>query len=439
MLKQTEAEAIGLYLLELGKPMVDSCSTPGLMPFEQAKHNLLNSVSAVTDIEVLNIEEADQRVLASDIVSPINVPAHNNSAMDGYALRDDSLFDGGDPLAQFALVGAAFAGSPFEGELNNGECIRIMTGAVVPDSANSVVMQENVTCIESTKGNEVTLNQTTKLNSNIRFAGEDIKKDQTVYSAGYQLKAVDIGLLVSLGLPQVQVLRKLKVAVFSTGDELKLPGQPLANGDIYESNSQVLVSMLNRLGVDVISMGIIPDEIAAIEQAFNKANELADAVISSGGVSVGEADYTKAVLDKLGKVDFWKVAMKPGKPFAFGHLSNSVFFGLPGNPVSAAVTFHQLALPTLKVMSGTTEKSRPYISVPTTAKIRKRPGRMDFQRGIAKVNELGQMQVTPLSAQGSGILSSISKANCYIILDRDNAGHEAGEQVSIELFDHIIG
>lgn len=419
--------------------MVDSCSTPGLMPFEQAKQNLLSSVSAITDVETIKIEDADQRVLALDIVSPINVPGHNNSAMDGYALRDDSLLDGGAPLEQFTFVGAAFAGDPFEGELKNGECIRIMTGAVVPDSANSVVMQENVTCIENTPGSKVTLSQASKLNSNIRFAGEDIKKEQTVYAAGYQLKAVDIGLLASLGLPQVQVLRKLKVAVFSTGDELKLPGQPLANGDIYESNSQVLVSMLNRLGVEVIAMGIIPDERAAIEQAFNKANELADAVISSGGVSVGEADYTKTVLDKLGKVDFWKVAMKPGKPFAFGHLSNSVFFGLPGNPVSAAVTFHQLALPTLKAMSGTTEEKRPYISVPTTAKIKKRPGRMDFQRGITNVNELGQMQVTPLSAQGSGILSSISKANCYIILDRNNAGHEAGELVSIELFDHIIG
>ena len=419
--------------------MADCCSAPGLMPFEQAKNKLLSSVPVVTEVEDVNIENADGRVLATNVTSPLNVPAHNNSAMDGYALRDDSLSSSSDNRTEFTLVGAAFAGAPFQGELENGQCIRIMTGAVVPDSANTVVMQENVASIENGEGKVITLTQPTKLNNNIRFAGEDIKEGQEVFSAGYSLKAVDIGLLASLGLPQVKVLRKLKVAVFSTGDELKLPGQALNDGDIYESNSQVLVAMLTRLGVEVIPMGIIPDDLTAIEKAFCEADLAADAVISSGGVSVGEADYTKDVLDKLGKVDFWKVAMKPGKPFAYGNLPNSVFFGLPGNPVSAAVTFHQLALPALSKMSGAEVTKNKRMLAQVTDKVKKKPGRMDFQRGIATVSEQGVLQVSPLSAQGSGILSSISRANCYIVLEQDNAGHEAGEQVHIELFDQIIG
>ena len=419
--------------------MADCCSAPGLMPFEQAKEKLLSSVPVVTETELVKIEDADNRVLATDVTSPLNVPAHNNSAMDGYALRDDSLNSNAENLTEFTLIGSAFAGEPFTGELNNGECIRIMTGAVVPASANTVVMQENVANIENTIGKAITLTQPTKLNNNIRFAGEDIREGEQVFVAGYSLKAVDIGLLASLGLPQVEVLRKLKVAVFSTGDELKLPGQALTTGDIYESNSQVLVAMLHRLGVEVLPMGIIPDDLTAIESAFTKADSAADAVISSGGVSVGEADYTKDVLDKLGKVDFWKVAMKPGKPFAYGNLPNSVFFGLPGNPVSAAVTFHQLTVPALMKMSGSETTENKRISAVITDKVKKKPGRMDFQRGIASVNEDGDLQVAPLSAQGSGILSSISRANCYIVLERDNAGHNAGETVKIELFDHILG
>ena len=419
--------------------MADCCSAPGLMPFEQAKKTLLDSVPKVTDTERVNIENADQRVLSADVTSPLNVPAHNNSAMDGYALRDDTLSTDHSNLTEFTLIGSAFAGSPFAGELEHGQCIRIMTGAVVPDSANAVIMQENVEKIENEVNKTIFLTQPTKLNSNIRFAGEDIKQDQAVFEAGHVLKAVDIGLLASLGLPQVEVYRKLKVAVFSTGDELKLPGQPLSTGDIYESNSQVLVAMLNRMGVEVIPMGIIPDSLEAITEAFTKADLSADAVISSGGVSVGEADYTKEVLDNLGQVDFWKVAMKPGKPFAYGKLPNSVFFGLPGNPVSATVTFHQLALPALAAMSGSPAVQTKKVIAVVTDKVKKKPGRMDFQRGVATLNEQGQMQVTPLSAQGSGILSSISKANCYIILEQDNAGHSAGDSVTIELFDHIIG
>ena len=419
--------------------MTDPCSNPSFLSFEQAKQALLTSVTPISDVELINIEDADKRILATDIVSPMNVPAHNNSAMDGYALRDDLLASGEQELNQFELVGSAFAGAPFKGELQNGQCIRIMTGAIVPEGANSVVMQEQVTDIHNDIGATIELTQPTKPQNNIRFAGEDIQQNTSVFKTGYQLKAVDLGLLASLGISQIQVFRKLKIALLSTGNELKHPSQTLSEGDIYESNSHVLNAMIKRMGFDVLPLGIIPDSPEQIEQAFNTANKEADVVISTGGVSVGEADYTKEVLEQLGQVDFWKVAIKPGKPFAFGHLSESTFFGLPGNPVSAAVTFHQLTKPTLLMLSGAKPSVPLILSATLTQKIRKKAGRMDFQRGIASINEQGQLQVTPLSAQGSGILSSISKANCYIILAAENTGLEVGELAQIELFDDVIG
>lgn len=416
-------------------------NVPNLMPFELAKSTLLSNIKKITKTEDVSIQDADNRILAQAITSPINVPAFNNSAMDGYAIRDDSLADNNinsinNLFTQFKLVGTSMAGTPYHGELNNGECIRIMTGAVVPKNANSVVMQENVD-----KNSEILISllQPTKYQSNIRFAGEDIPQADTLFEAGHKLNAIDIGLLSSLGLSSVCVYRKLKVAVFSTGDELKMPGEPLQQGEIYESNSQVLIAMLQRLNVSVISLGIIKDDREAIADAFIKADEIADVVITTGGVSVGDADYTKEVLNEIGDIGFWKVAIKPGKPFAFGTLPNSVFFGLPGNPVSAVVTFHQLTVPALRYISGGNNIANTQLKATTTHDIKKKAGRMDFQRGIMAVNEQGNLQVTPMPAQGSGILSSISRANCYIILEQENQGHQAGESVKVELFDSIIG
>lgn len=418
--------------------MKDACHVPGLMPFEQAKQRLLNAAQAIKSHQTLAIEQADKRVLAEAIYSPINVPNHDNSAMDGYALCDDNI-ETDSALTIFTLVGTAFAGAPFTGHLKHGECVRIMTGGVVPKGANTVIMQEQVSEISNQVGAQIEITTPCKLHSHIRFAGEDMAKGQCVFAAGYQLKAVDLGLLASLGTAQVKVLNKLKVAVFSTGDELTEPGQPLEPGAIYESNSQVLIAMLERMGFDVLAMGIIPDTLADIEQALIQADQNADAVISSGGVSVGDADHVKTVLEKLGQVDFWRIAMKPGKPFAFGQLANSLFFGLPGNPVSAAVTFDQLAKPALLAMAGAKETKPLRLTAIATKAIRKAPGRMDFQRAIAEVTPQGLLQVTPLPAQGSGILSSISKANCYLILSAENNGHPAGASVTIELFDEVIG
>ena len=417
--------------------MADCCSGPGLIPFEQAKSMLLESVPVLTETETVPIREADGRALANVIVSPLNVPAHDNSAMDGYALRDDALNKGKGVHQTFTMVGTAMAGQPFTGELNDGECIRIMTGAVVPDSANSVEMQENVK-VDPNDTVKITLQQDSKLFNHIRKAGEDIQAGQEIFKPGYQIKAVHVGLLASLGLAEVTVFRKLKVAFFSTGDELKQAGETLNTGDIYESNGQVIHALMTRLGMEVFDLGIIADDKELIRQAFLKADEMADVVISSGGVSVGDADYTKEVLDEIGNINFWKVAMKPGKPFAFGKLQNSVFFGLPGNPVSATVTCHQLVVPTLFHMSGQSPKTSLLLNAKTTGKIKKGPGRIDFQRGVAAIDESGQLMVTPHTSQGSGILSSMSRANCYIVMAAEAGGCEAGGEVKVQLFDALL-
>ena len=410
--------------------MSDCCSAPGLLPFKEALANMLSQVSPITETLTLPIEEALHYVLAQDIASPLNVPPHDNSAMDGYAFALESLMAN----KTLTLIGRSMAGSPFQGVCQPGECIRIMTGAKMPACCDSVEMQENA----STDGEKITFSQEKSFGSHVRNAGEDIKIHQEVLFSGHKLTAVDIGVLASLGVAEVVVYRKLKVALIATGDELKLPGQVLREGDIYESNSFVLAAMLKTLHVDLIDFGIISDDFEAIKAAFISADEQADAVISSGGVSVGDADYTKTVLDELGEISFWKIAMKPGKPFAFGKLANSVFFGLPGNPVSALVTFHQLALVALTKMQNSMPLQRTYLKVKCSSDLRKSPGRMDFQRGGLSVNQAGENIVTQTGAQGSGILSSLASANCFIILPSEQGQVKAGEIVNVQLFDKYL-
>ena len=410
--------------------MSDCCSAPGLKPFNEALSQMLAQVSPITETLTLPIAQAMNYVLAQDIASPLNVPPHDNSAMDGYAFAINSL----SASKTLKLVGRSMAGAPFQGECNAGECIRIMTGAKMPAGCDSVEMQENV----SVAGEQISFLQEKTFGSHVRNAGEDIQINQQVLQQGHRITAVDIGVLASLGVAEVKVFRKLKVALIATGDELKLPGQALESGDIYESNSFVLAAMLNKLHVEVINFGIIEDDLAAITEAFVSADEQADAVISSGGVSVGDADYTKTVLDDLGEIAFWKIAMKPGKPFAFGKLKNSVFFGLPGNPVSALVTFHQLALVALTKMQNAQALKRTHIKVKCSTALKKSPGRMDFQRGILSVNEQGETVVASTGSQGSGILSSLAKANCFIILASEQGKLAAGEVVEVQLFDEFI-
>ena len=407
--------------------MSDCCSAPGLLPFEQALATMLLQVSPITETLTLPINQAMNYVLAQDIASPLNVPPHDNSAMDGYAFSLDSLAVD----KTLTLVGRSMAGAPFQGSCQPGECIRIMTGAKIPSCCDSVEMQENVEVDDK----KITFLHDKTYGSHVRKAGEDIQINQQVLKCGHKLSAVDIGVLASLGVAEIKVYRKLKVALIATGDELKLPGQVLRVGDIYESNSFVLAAMLEKLHADVIDFGIIEDDFDAIKAAFISADIQADAVISTGGVSVGDADYTKTVLDELGEIGFWKIAMKPGKPFAFGKLPNSIFFGLPGNPVSALVTFHQLALVALTKMQNSQCLKRTTLQVKCSSDLRKSPGRMDFQRGVLAVNEAGETVVTTTGAQGSGILSSLAKANCYIILPSEQGKVKAGEIVTVQLFD----
>ncbi len=408
--------------------MLDCCSAPGLMPFEQALETMLSAITPITDTETITLAQGLGRILSTDITSPINVPPHDNSAMDGYAFAHTSLVN----QQCLNLVGRSMAGQPYQGNCEEGQCIRIMTGAKMPEGCDSVEMQENC----QVTGESVKFLATRKVGDNVRYAGEDIKQGQLVFAKGRRLSAIDIGVLASLGINKLKVFRKLTVALIATGDELKALHEPLGDGDIFESNSYALAGMLKNLNVNVINFGVIVDDIVAIRQAFLQADEQADAVISSGGVSVGDADYTKRVLEEIGEIAFWKIAMKPGKPFAFGKLPNSLFFGLPGNPVSAMVTADLLTMPALMKLQNSHLPTPIILPAKTLTALKKSPGRMDFQRGVL-ANNNGQLTVHSTGSQGSGILTSIASANCYIVLPAEQGKVEAGAIVNVRLFERF--
>lgn len=410
--------------------MDDCCSAPGLKPFDEAFAQMLEQITPITESEIISLEMALDRVLAHDIVSPINVPPHDNSAMDGYAFNVADLAN----TERLTLVGRSMAGAPYQGSVGKNECIRIMTGAKMPADCDTVEMQENC----QVEGDTIHFLASRKEADNVRSAGEDIAKGHIVFGKGRKLSAVDIGMLASLGIGTVEVIRQLTVALIATGDELKTPGQSLTDGDIYESNSHTLSAMLKKMQVKVIDFGIIEDDEKAIREAFEQADSVADAVISSGGVSVGDADFTKQVLEELGEIGFWKIAMKPGKPFAFGKLPNSYFFGLPGNPVSALVTAHLLTIPALMKLQNAKAYQPVKLNVKTASPLKKSPGRMDFQRGVLSVNHQGETVVTSTGSQGSGILTSMARANCYIVLPSCSGKVAEGELVEVQLFDHFF-
>lgn len=405
--------------------------TAGLISLEDARQKMLAQLTPLTDSERLSIYRAAGRITAAPVVSPLNVPPFDNSAMDGYAVRLADL--GGDALP---VAGKAFAGAPFSGDWPAGSCIRIMTGAPVPAGAEAVVMQEE----SVTEGDRVRFTAAVKVGQNIRRAGEDIRQGDSVLTAGVRLGAAELPLIASLGIGEVDVLRRPRVAIFSTGDELQPVGEPLAAGQIYDTNRFAVRLMLDALGCEVIDLGIIRDDPDALRAAFLRADREADLVISSGGVSVGEADYTKAMLDELGEITFWKLAIKPGKPFAFGRLSQSWFCGLPGNPVSAAVTFYQLVQPLLAKLSGLQAAALPPRQrARAVSRLKKSPGRLDFQRGLFSRGEDGELQVASTGHQGSHVFSSFSQANCFIVLERDRGSVEPGEWVEIEPFNALLG
>ncbi|WP_019613947.1 molybdopterin molybdotransferase MoeA [Psychromonas ossibalaenae] len=411
------------------------CDAKGLMPLEQALIKMQESLSNVCEAVRLPLSQALGFALAEDIKSPLNVPPFNNSAMDGYAVkRNDLINSSPENPVTLKLIGKSFAGSPYSGELPAGCCIRIMTGAVMPGCADTVIMQERT----AVAGELITFTQAPKLGDNVRLAAEDLKQGQVVLSKGHKLTPRDIPLIASLGLAEIQVFRKLKVAVISSGDELKSLGETLCEGDIYDSNRYSIIALLSRLNVEVIDFGIIKDDLSLIREAVQSADQQADVVITSGGVSVGEADFIKDVLTELGSIGFWKLAIKPGKPFAFGKLPNSVFFGLPGNPVSAMVTLYQLAVPAMAAMSGLKAKAPIRFNALAAHSLKKAAGRTDFQRAVYSVDDSGQLVVSSTGSQGSGVFSSMSRSNCFIVLEQDRGNVEGGETVTIEPYNALM-
>jgi molybdopterin molybdotransferase len=407
-----------------------SCNQPGLMSIDAAKHQISQLVSSVTETQQLQLEQAFDRVLAEDVYSTINVPGYDNSAMDGYAFRLQDLID----LDSLTLGGKSFAGTPYLKYLGKGECIRIMTGAALPEGADTVMMQENAIA----DGDQISFINIPQKGNDIRLAGENIKQGSLVACKGKKLTASDIGLLSSLGCDLVSVYRKLKVAIFSNGDELMRAGDDYQAHKIYDGNRPAILALLSKMHYEIIDFGIVPDDKEQLRKIVQQADSQADCVITSGGVSVGEADYIKDILAELGQIDFWKIAIKPGKPLAFGRLPNSIFFGLPGNPVSAFVTFNQIAADALRQMSGEQVSSPHIIPAMSVGLLKKRSGRVDYQRGKCYLNEVGQLVVESSGAQGSGVFSSFANSNCYIVLERERSDVQAGEAVQVQLFDATL-
>lgn len=411
----------------------DSCAAPenpSVLRVNAARLAFLEQVNTIQSQQSLPLRQALGRVLAEDIVSSVDVPPYTNSAMDGYALVHDDLTT--DPTT-LRCVGSAFAGQPFTGRINPGDCVRIMTGAILPAGCDTVIMQEEA----EVNDQQISFHGQHQPGQNVRLAGEDIHYGQTVLCQGRRINAADLGLLASLGIGEIRVFRKLRVAFFSTGDELKSLGETLNPGDIYDSNRYTLFAMLRQAGAEVLDMGVVKDNPDALRAALQSAASNADLVITSGGVSVGEADYIKALLAELGQINFWKIAMKPGRPLAFGHIGKTPFFGLPGNPVSVMVTFYQFVLPALQKMAGEDGSASLLLPAIAAAPIRKRPGRFEFQRGVMATVD-GKLSVRMTGEQGSGILSSMSQANCFILLDEDCDGIAAGDSVTIQPFAGLI-
>ncbi len=407
---------------------------PNALRVEKACEAIRACLKPIEGIEKVATRSALGRILAEDIVPAIDVPAHDNSAMDGYALRAADLAASGDTTLKEA--GTALAGKAFGGTMGAGECVRVMTGAVMPKGADLVVIQEIVKASEG----KVVIPAGQKKGQNVRYAGEDLKTGVPVLRAGHALRPADIGLIASLGIAEVMVKRRLRVAFFSTGDELASIGSPLGEGQVYDSNRYTLHGMLTRMGVEILDMGVVKDDPARLEAALRTAAANADVIITSGGVSVGEADFIKAMMAKLGEVLFWKIAMRPGRPMAFGrigaHGNAAYLFGLPGNPVAVMVTFYQFVRDALQYLSGRTgDYSQPLLQVPSAAALRKVPGRTEYQRGIL-FNE-GGWKVRLTGQQGSGVLRSMSEANCFIVLEHDRANIAAGEPVSVQLFEGL--
>jgi len=416
----------------IGDPSCMDDFDPNSLAFEQALARIETSISAITTTTRVPIRDALDRVLGRDVKANIDVPNRDNAAMDGYAVKASDVPASG--VKTLELAGTSWAGHPCTSPVNDGQCVRIMTGAVIPNGTDTVIMQEDV----ERDGDQVRIGSGHPQGQFVRTRGDDVEAGMLVLPKGKLISAADLGLLATVGVNEVDVIRRPRVAFMSTGDELRSVGEALGAGDVYDSNRYALFGMLTRLGVDLLDFGVIADKREAVRAAFEDASSNADAVIVSGGASVGDADFVHETLTAMGQVEFWKMAMKPGRPLAFGRINDALFFGLPGNPVSVIVTFYQFVTPALKRLMGM-PPGRPFrLTLPLAEGLRKRPGRLEFQRGIVERKADGSQQVVLAGGQGSHILSAMSRANCFIVLPLECGDLDAGEMVEVELFDGIV-
>lgn len=415
------------------EPLLGCYDDPELLPAAEALARIDAHVGTLAESEEVALRGALGRVLAADIVSPIAVPGHTNSAMDGYAFAGSELPEQGE--RSFRLLGTSWAGKPYFGEVPPGCTVRVMTGAAMPAGTDTVVMQEQVECA----GDRVTVTAGHKIGQNVREAGEDLAPGARVASEGKRIYPAELGLLASLGIARVRVRRRLRVATFSTGDELRSIGETLDPGTIYDSNRYTITGMLERLGTDIIDLGVIHDERAAIRAAFVEAAERADVIISSGGASTGEADYVRETLGALGRIGFWRIAIRPGRPLAFGRVRDAVFFGLPGNPVAVMVTFYQFVQPALlRLMGQRPVEATPLLRAVSRSRLRKKPGRVEYYRAVLSREPDGTPVVHHTGKTGSGLLHTMSDANCFIVLPDESGSVEPGAEVDVQPFFALV-
>ncbi len=417
------------------QPSCQDEAEPDLLPVATAYRRLREIVDPVVEVQTVTIRESLDRVLAQDIVSPIDVPAYVNSAMDGYAVRGGDVPEHG----KFSLrvVGTAWAGRPADVPVAPGQCVRIMTGAMMPEGADTVVIQEHV----EARGDQIHIDTDVRAGHNVRLAGEDVRRGETIIHRGVLVRPAQLGLLASLGINRVAVFRRPVVAYFSTGDELRSldehAGKPLNPGELFDSNRYTLFGMLSRLGVDIVDLGVVRDDRASTREVLLQASGQADMVLTSGGVSAGAADFVTDTLRELGEVAFWKLAMRPGRPLASGRIGDALFFGLPGNPVAVMVTFYEFVQPAIRQLMGCSELFTPTILAQCATALRKSPGRIEYQRGILE-NIDGVPTVRTTGAQGAGRLSSMSAANCMIVLPAEMEKVEPGSMVGVQLFEGLV-
>ncbi|CAH1747540.1 Molybdopterin molybdenumtransferase [Thauera humireducens] len=397
-----------------------------------ARSLILDALSPIDGWERVAVRAALGRVLARDVIAPYNVPAHDNSAMDGYAVRAADLAS--DAETALAVVGTAFAGRPFSGIVGPGQAVRIMTGAAIPQGADTIVVQE----VARREHDRVFVPTGQRRGQNLRHAGEDLAEGSIALAAGTLCGPAELGLIASLGIAEVVVQRRLRVAFFSTGDEIASIGRPLAPGEVYDSNRYTLFGALSRLGCELLDMGVIPDEPAALEAAFRDASLAADVIITSGGVSVGEADFIREMMARMGEVSFWKLAIKPGRPMAFGRIGKATLFGLPGNPVAVLVTFYQFVQDALLTLMGVTPlPPAERFAVRADFALRKQPGRVEYLRGRLQ-RDGAELSVAIAGAQGSGVLRSMSEADCFIVLPEDCTAVQPGDAVFVQPFNGLV-